>query len=44
MEPSAFFTHSLQDPRIAQILSAALEAVEPGKAVEKFLQSRPLPL
>jgi len=43
MEPSAFFTHSLQDPRIAQILSAAIEAVEPGKAVEKFLQSRPLP-
>lgn len=30
-------------PRLAQIISAALEAVEPGKAVEKFLQSRPLP-
>ncbi len=43
MKPSVFFTHSLQDPRIARILSAALAAVEPGKAVEKFLQARPLP-
>lgn len=40
---SAFFTHSLRDPRLAQVLSAAIEAVEPGEAVTRHLQSRPLP-
>jgi len=43
MHANSFFTHSLRDPRLAQVLSAAIQAVEPGKAVEKFLQSRPLP-
>lgn len=43
MEPSAFFTHSLQDLRIARILSAALSAVNPGEAVQRYLQNHPLP-
>jgi len=43
MEPSAFFTCSLQDPRIARILSAALSAVDPGEAVQRYLQNHPLP-
>jgi len=40
---SPFFTHSLQDERVARILSAALEAVEPGAAVRRYLESHPLP-
>jgi hydroxypyruvate reductase len=43
MKPSVFFTHSLQDPRIARILSAALAAVNPGEAVQRYLQDHPLP-
>jgi len=43
MDTSAFFTHSLRDPRLAQVLSAAIEAVEPGEAVTRHLQSNPLP-
>lgn len=42
MEPSAFYTHSLQDPRIARILSAALAAVDPGEAVRRHLEDQPL--
>ncbi|MFZ5909855.1 MAG: glycerate kinase type-2 family protein [Chloroflexota bacterium] len=43
MDASPFFTHSLQDGRVARILSAALEAVEPGAAVRRYLESHPLP-
>jgi hydroxypyruvate reductase len=43
MKPSSFFTHSLQDPRIARILSAALSAVDPGEAVQRCLRDHPLP-
>ena len=32
-----FRTHSLNDPRILRILDAALEAVDPFKAVQKYL-------
>ncbi len=37
MDITRFATHSLQDPRILRILSAALEAVDPFKAVQKYL-------
>ena len=37
MEANRFATHSLQDPRILRILSAALDAVDPYKAVQKYL-------
>ena len=39
MNPNRFATHSLADPRILRILSAALEAVDPAEAVRKFLPS-----
>ncbi|MBL8062406.1 MAG: glycerate kinase [Anaerolineales bacterium] len=38
-----FKTHSLQDPRIVRILQAAFDAVEPGRAVRRFLNEHPLP-
>ncbi len=44
MPPNTFLTHSLQDPRLARILSAALQAVEPGQAVQRHIQQRPLPV
>ena len=44
MDASRFFTHSLRDPRVARILVAALDAVEPGAVVERYLTSNPLPL
>jgi glycerate 2-kinase len=37
MDPNRFLTHSLQDPRILRILSAALDAVDPYLAVRKNL-------
>jgi glycerate 2-kinase len=37
MDYSRFATHSLQDTRLMRILSAALEAVDPFKAVQKYL-------
>lgn len=43
MNTNVFVTHSLREPRLAQILSAAIEAVEPGKAVETFLRTHTLP-
>jgi hydroxypyruvate reductase len=43
MELSSFFTHSLDNPRIARVLSAALNAVEPGAAVRRYLDANPLP-
>ncbi len=43
MDSDRFLTHSLRDPRIARILSAALEAVEPGRIVKGFLNDAALP-
>jgi glycerate 2-kinase len=43
MDAERFFTHSLRDPRVARILTAALDAVDPGAAVERHLTSKPLP-
>ena len=37
MDVNSFATHSLQDPRILRILSAALKAVDPYKAVQKHV-------
>ncbi|HET6595747.1 MAG TPA: glycerate kinase [Anaerolineales bacterium] len=37
MDAQRFATKSLQDPRLLRILSAALEAVDPYKAVQKYL-------
>ena len=37
MHPNRFATHSLKDPRVLRILSAALEAVDPAEAVRKYL-------
>jgi len=43
MDANRFRTHTLQDPRILQILAAALDAVEPQKIVHDFLLDRKLP-
>jgi len=43
MDANLFRTHSLQDERILRILSAALNAVEPGKIVHDFLTTKILP-
>ena len=43
MDASLFFTHSLRDPRVARILAAALEAVDPGAAIARYLTANPLP-
>jgi glycerate-2-kinase len=37
MDINLFATHSLQDARLLRILSTALEAVDPFKAVQKYL-------
>jgi glycerate 2-kinase len=37
MEPDRFATHSLNDPRLLRTLTAALEAVDPFKAIQKYL-------
>jgi glycerate-2-kinase len=37
MDTNRFATHSLKDPRILRILSAALDAVDPPTAVRKHL-------
>jgi len=37
MDPNRFATHSLNDPRLLRILSAALDAVDPAEAVRKHL-------
>lgn len=37
MDPDRFETHSLTDPRVLKILSAALEAVDPYSAVKRHL-------
>jgi hydroxypyruvate reductase len=43
MNAFSFGTHSLQDARVLRILTAALDAVEPGAAVKKSLAQNPLP-
>jgi len=43
MDANRFFTHSLDDPRIARILAAAIDAVEPGKLVQEYLETADLP-
>jgi len=37
MDTKRFITHSLNDPRLLRILSAAIDAVDPYRAVQKFL-------
>ena len=37
MQAERFATHSLKDPRILRVLAAALEAVDPFKAVQRHL-------
>lgn len=39
-----FCSHSLRDERVARILCAALQAVEPGAVVRRYLETHPLPL
>ncbi|RPJ19042.1 MAG: DUF4147 domain-containing protein, partial [Chloroflexi bacterium] len=39
MDSNRFATHSLQDARLMRILAAALEAVDPFKAVQNYLPS-----
>lgn len=43
MDANRFRTHTLQDPRILQILAAVLDAVEPQKIVGDFLLDNILP-
>ncbi len=43
MDVNRFRTHTLHDERILRILSAALEAVEPAKLVQDYLQKADLP-
>lgn len=43
MKHDRFLTHSLRDPRVARILAKALESVEPGALVTRYLQSAGLP-
>jgi glycerate 2-kinase len=43
MDVNRFITHSLHDSRIARILAAAIDAVEPGKLVRGYLQKADLP-
>lgn len=48
MLPEHFLTHTLrQHPRgasVTRILAAAIQAVEPGRAVKKYLSEQPIPL
>ena len=43
MDANRFLTHSLRDPRVTRILAAALDAVEPGELVRRYLLNNPLP-
>jgi glycerate 2-kinase len=43
MDANRFLTHSLHDPRVARILAAAIEAVEPGKLVQEYLHKTDFP-
>ncbi|MGC8857262.1 MAG: glycerate kinase type-2 family protein [Anaerolineae bacterium] len=42
MDANRFSTESLRDPRLLHILAAAIQAVEPGAAIERYLKSHPL--
>jgi hydroxypyruvate reductase len=39
MDANRFAAHSLRDPRVLRVLSAALNAVDPAEAVRKYLPS-----
>ncbi len=39
----SFETHSLHHPAVNRILNAALQAVDPGAAVQRYLHAHPLP-
>src|SRR5258707_8228302 len=43
MNAERFMTHSLTDTRLARVMSAAIEAVEPGKLVRQHLSEIKLP-
>jgi len=43
MDTGRFFTHTMRDPRIARILAAALDAVDPAAVVERYLSAHHLP-
>ncbi|MFH1184385.1 MAG: DUF4147 domain-containing protein [Chloroflexota bacterium] len=43
MQPDRFLTHSLQDQRIARVLNAALEGVDPAVLVARHLSNLALP-
>ncbi len=43
MNSDRFLTQSLRDDRVARILQAALDAIEPGQLVRKYLEATPLP-
>ncbi len=43
MDANRFLTHSLQDARIARVLAAALDAVEPGRLIQRYLMESALP-
>ena len=43
MQTNLFRTQSLDDARIGRVLSAALDAVHPGRLVAKYLDKHPLP-
>lgn len=43
MDANRFAARSLRDARVLRILAAALDAVEPGAAVKRYLEVHPLP-
>ena len=43
MDANRFLTHSLQDARIARVLAAAVDAVEAGRLVQRYLMESALP-
>ncbi len=43
MDVEHFYTHSLRDLRVARILAAALDAVNPAAVIERYLSTHPLP-
>ncbi len=42
MDANRFVTRSLRDARVLRILAAALDAVEPGAAVRRYLEEHPI--
>jgi len=43
MDDERYMTHSLNDRRVARIMAAAIDAVEPGRLVREHLQRMKLP-